>query len=126
MESILKKTLKKITEMQEKVAVVPSTSNSDEDDAKVKVQVDNSDERNLSYESEDIFSMFNRPIYSNLKVKVDVAIDEDIEEDDYSDAISESGEDTVYGQGSNPKPEDETYLNLLKKSSPKVKVKIKS
>lgn len=32
--------------------------------------------------------------------------------------------DTVYGQGTNPKPEDETYLSLLKKST-KVNVKTK-
>lgn len=34
--------------------------------------------------------------------------------------------DTVLGQGTNPKPQDETYLNLLKKTvaSKKIKVKI--
>lgn len=34
--------------------------------------------------------------------------------------------DTVYGQGTNPKPEDETYLSLLKGTTmvkPKVKIK---
>jgi len=34
--------------------------------------------------------------------------------------------DTVYGQGTNPKPEDETYLSLLKGTTTvKAKVKIK-
>lgn len=33
--------------------------------------------------------------------------------------------DTVFGQGTNPKPGDETYLNLLKKSVVPRKIKIK-
>jgi hypothetical protein len=33
--------------------------------------------------------------------------------------------DTVFGQGTNPKPEDETYLNLLKKTVVPKKIKIK-
>jgi len=34
--------------------------------------------------------------------------------------------DTVFGQGTNPKPEGETYLNLLKSTvKPKGKIKIK-
>jgi hypothetical protein len=38
---------------------------------------------------------------------------------------NESG-DTVFGQGSNPKPEDETYLSLLKgTTATKAKVKVK-
>lgn len=37
---------------------------------------------------------------------------------------TESGSDTVYGQGTPPNPEDETYLNQLKGSTKVVKVKI--
>lgn len=37
---------------------------------------------------------------------------------------NEGGSETVFGKGDNPKPEDETYLSLLKKST-KVKVKVK-
>ena len=34
--------------------------------------------------------------------------------------------DTVFGQGTNPKPQDETYLNLLKGTiKPKKKIKVK-
>ena len=35
-----------------------------------------------------------------------------------------SASDTVYGQGTNPKPEDETYLNQLKGSIKPTKIKI--
>jgi hypothetical protein len=71
------------------------------------------------------FPLFNRQ--SDISsLKVDVKIDEDVEEDS-SDAIAEGGEDTVYGQGSNPKPKDETYLNLLKGTAmdpKKIKVRV--
>lgn len=37
-----------------------------------------------------------------------------------------SGNETVFGGGTPPKPEDETYLSLLKGSiRPKIKIKIK-
>jgi hypothetical protein len=70
----------------------------------------------------DIFSAVNQSLGASA-LKVDVQIDEDLEED-ASDSIAEGGEETVMGQGSNPKPEDETYLNLLKKTTPRPKVKI--
>jgi hypothetical protein len=125
MKSIVKKTLNEIKQLEEKVTAQPSITNTSEKKGKVEVQVDTSDEANDSYtENSDIFSMFNRSSQVN-SLKVDVQIDEDI--DDSSDSIAEGGEDTVYGQGTNPKPEDETYLNLLKKTAPdpkKIKVKV--
>lgn len=79
-------------------------------------------------ESSNIFSAFNQQ--SNISsLRVDVKIIEDVKDDDEAnDKLSESGEDTVYGQGTPPNPKDETYLNLLKKTAPdsnKIKVKIK-
>lgn len=80
--------------------------------------------------SSNIFSAFNQQ--SNISsLKIDVKVVEDFQDDDNqdNDKLSESGEDTVYGQGTPPKPEGETYLNLLKKTTPdsnKIKVKIKS
>lgn len=100
MKSIVKKTLNEIEQLEEKV----------------KTRI------NKSYiETSDIFSAFNNTSKVNA-LKVDVQIDED----EGTDAIAEGGEDTVYGQGSNPKPEDETYLNLLKKTTSTKKVKVKS
>lgn len=126
MESITEKALKEITQL-EKTAVVGSKTNvGDNDKPDVEVQVDTSDESNMS-ENDNIFSTFNQASEVS-SLKVDVQIDEDLAEDedqDPSDAIAEGGEDTVFGQGSNPKPEDETYLNLLKKTVPEPKVKIK-
>lgn len=104
MESILKKTKQNIEKLEETINV--------------------QDDKSITYkeESESIFSMFNKQAtMNNLKVNVDIQIDEDVHDGNASDSVSEGGEDTVFGQGSNPKPEDETYLGLLKKSSPKVK-----
>lgn len=67
-------------------------------------------------ESSDIFSMFNQQSATKA-----LSVDVEIKTDDETDSIIEGGEDTVYGQGTNPKPEDETYLNLLKNTSPKPK-----
>lgn len=80
MSSTIKRLLKKIKKLEEKVAVIPSINSADKN---VKIDIDTSDESNLS---------------SYKK---------------------ESGSDTVYGQGTNPNPQDETYLNLLKKASVK-------
>lgn len=124
MKHITEKALKEIEELQEKVSVLPntdkSTLNASAKQASVKVQVDTSDEQNI--DESDIFSSFNHRAEVGA-MRVDVQIDEDIEEE--GDSIAEGGEDTVYGQGTNPKPEDETYLNLLKKTTPKPKVKIR-
>lgn len=124
MKSIVKKTLNEIEQLEERVVAQPNgVTNIPDKKGKIKVQVDTSDEANDSYtENSDIFSMFNNSSEVN-SLKVDVQIDED----DSSDSIVEGGEDTVYGQGTNPKPEDETYLNLLKKTShnlKKIKVKV--
>jgi len=119
MESIIEKALKEIIQL-EKTAVVD-----DNDKPEVEVQVNTLDESNMS-ENDNIFSTFNRASEVS-SLKINVQIDEDLaeeEEQDPSDAISEGGEDTVFGQGTNPKPEDETYLNLLKKTVPEPKVKI--
>ncbi len=52
-------------------------------------------------------------------------IDELMESVNIKPSMDESS-DTVYGRGTNPKPEDETYLSLLKGTTrPKVKVKVK-
>jgi len=50
-----------------------------------------------------------------------------IKQDDESfKTYAESGSETVYGAGSNPNPEDETYLSLLKgTTSVKTKVTVK-
>jgi len=130
MKTIIEKTIHKLSQL-EKVAVDGSITNvADNNKGKVTVQVDTSDESNLdetNIDESNIFSAFNQAQEVN-SLKVDVQIEEDaIEEDvdeDSADAIAEGGEDTVFGQGTNPKPEDETYLNLLKKTAPKVKVKI--
>jgi hypothetical protein len=100
---------------------------------KTKQQIEHLFEKDINEikphnESSNIFSAFNQQ--SNISsFRVDVKIIEDIKDDDESnDKLSESGEDTVYGQGTPPKPEDETYLNLLKKTAPdssKIKIKIK-
>jgi len=126
MASIIEKTIKDIEQIEEKVSVLPNTKYSTlntnpkkVDD--IEIQVDTSDEKNI--DEADIFSMFNQSSAANdLKVDVQVVSDEGDEGDS---SIAEGGEETVMGQGSNPKPEDETYLNLLKKTTPKPKVKIK-
>jgi len=126
MTLIIQKTKQQINQLIEKAAVNPSVTNAAKKKIPVTVQVDTSDEQNVAYkESSNIFSLFNRA--SDIaSLKIDVRIDEDVEEDQ-NNSISEDGKDTVYGQGTPPKPEDETYLNLLKntKATPKVKVKIK-
>ena len=107
MKSIVKKTLNEINQLEEKISTHSSVTNIPDKKAKVKVQVDTSDEANDSYtENSNIFSVFNRSSEAN-SLKVDVQIDEDSAEDP-SDSIVEGGEDTVYGQGTNPKPEDES------------------
>ena len=93
------KAKKQINDLIEKVYIDPSIDRpKDEDEikkGKVKISVDTSDEASTQFS----------PRSEN----------EDIEE----------SSDTVYGQGTNPKPEDETYLSLLKKSTkPRVKVKV--
>lgn len=127
MESIKEKALEEIMQLEKTAATGSITNVGDNDEAEVEVKVDTSDEANMS-ESGDIFSVFNQSSEVN-SLKVEVQIDEDfVEEDideDPSDAIAEGGEDTVYGKGTNPKPEDETYLNLLKKTTPTPKIKIK-
>lgn len=125
MKTIIEKTLHALSQL-EKIAVKQSTTNvADNNKGNVEVQVDTSDESNI--EESNIFSAFNQAAEVN-SLRVDVQIDEDVMEEDVdedpTDAIAEGGEDTVYGQGTNPKPEDETYLNLLKKTTPKSKVKI--
>ena len=126
MTSIIEKTLNEIFAL-EKATVLPNNAkyskyNAASDKVEVDVDVDSSDEQNID-ESDDIFSAFNQTADAN-SLRVDVQIDEDIEEE--GDSIAEGGEETVYGQGTNPKPEDETYLNLLKKTTPsRVKVKVK-
>jgi len=122
MTSVIEKLFKKLKKIEEKAVVLP-TSNSAGTPATVKVQVDTSDEENTeSYrnEAESIFSTFNQRSNMN-SLRVDVKIEEDVEDDNESDKISESGGDTVFGQGTNPKPEDETYLSLLKNTAPKPK-----
>ncbi len=96
----LEKAKKQIDNLVEKVYIDPSIDRpKDEDEikkGKVKISVDTSDEASTQFS----------PRSEN----------EDIEE----------SSDTVYGQGTNPKPEDETYLSLLKGTTKsKVKVKIK-
>jgi hypothetical protein len=125
MKTIIEKTIHKLSQL-EKVAVDGSITNvADNNKGKVTVQVDTSDESNI--DESNIFSTFNQA-QDVSSLKVDVQIEEDVVEEDVdedsTDAIAEGGEDTVFGQGTNPKPEDETYLNLLKKTAPKVKVKI--
>ena len=127
MKSITDKAFVEIVELEEKVSIDPNTKYSTVntnpkqiDD--VKVKVDNSDEQNID-EDENIFSAFNQSSEAS-SLKVDVQIDEDALEEK-SDTVSEDGKSTVFGQGTNPKPEDETYLNLLKKTTPRPKVKIK-
>jgi hypothetical protein len=130
MESIVEKALKQIKQLEERVNVMPntkySTANAATKQARVDIDIDTSDEANESAHTENsnIFSAFNQ--HSNISsLRVDVQIDEDIEEDP-DDA--EGGEDTVYGQGTPPNPKDETYLSLLKGTAPKsnkIKVKIK-
>ena len=93
----LDKARKQIDDLIEKVYIDPSIDRpKDEDEikkAKVKISVDTSDEASTQFS----------PRSEN----------EDIEE----------SSDTVYGQGTNPKPEDETYLSLLKGTT-KSKVKV--
>ena len=93
------KAKKQINDLIEKVYIDPSIDRpKDEDEikkGKVKISVDTSDEASTQFSPR--------------------SESEDIEE----------SSDTVYGQGTNPKPEDETYLSLLKKSTkPRVKVKV--
>jgi len=125
MASIIEKTLKEI-EVLEKASVIPntkySTLNSSPKKIDVDVQVDTSDESNI--DESDIFSTFNQASEVS-SLKVDVKIDEDVEDDSGDPSVSEGGKETVFGQGTNPKPEDETYLSLLKKTTPTPKVKIK-
>lgn len=129
MKSIPEKALKEI-ELLEKVSLTPNSKysklNSASKKVDVEVQVDTSDEQNVD-EGSDIFTAFNQNVAAN-SLKVDVQIDEDFmeedEDQDSSDSISEDGKDTVFGQGTNPRPEDETYLSLLKKTTPTPKVKI--
>lgn len=121
MESIVKKTKEQIKKLEEKFTVMPSVvKNSSDKKATVKVKVDASDEANSDTyrENSDIFSAFNQSADA-ASLKVDVQIDED-----YSDSIAEGGEETVYGSGSNPKPSDETYLNLLKGITKPKKIKV--
>ena len=119
MKSIIKNVKRQLKELEEKAAVNPSITNAAEKNVKVKVQVDTSDEANEIYES-DIFSAFN--MQNDIQtMQVDVKIEEDIEDGSGDDKISEGGEDTVYGQGTPPDPYDETYLSLLKHSTPRVK-----
>lgn len=123
MKSITEKTLKEINQL-ERTAIsgtVANANDKDEEGLGVKVKIDTSDDKNVA--EADIFSVFNQSAQMK-SLKIDVKIDEDIEEDS-SDAIAEGGEETVMGQGTNPKPEDETYLNLLKKTTPTAKVKVK-
>lgn len=121
--NIVEKTKRQIKQLEEKVSLTPnistSTQNASKKKSDVEIDVDTSDERNLSNENSNIFSSFNSRVDASA-LRVDVKIDEDIEEES-SDSIYEGGEDTVYGQGTNPKPEDETYLNLLKGAAPKPK-----
>jgi hypothetical protein len=119
MNSIIKKTLKEIRRLEKK-AYNPSITNAADDE--VEFEVEPSDEQNLSYENTDIFTAFNQSSEVN-SLKVDVKIDEDNVEE--GDNVNEDGKDTVFGQGSNPNPKDETYLGLLKKSRPMPKVKVK-
>jgi len=123
MKSITEKTLKEINQL-ERTAISGTVANSndkDEEGLGVKVKIDTSDDKNVA--ESDIFSVFNQSAQMK-SLRIDVKIDEDIEEDS-SDAIAEGGEETVMGQGTNPKPEDETYLNLLKKTTPTPKIKVK-
>lgn len=121
MKSIIEKTKQQFAKLEKVASHLSITNASDTNRPKVDVQVDTSDEANID-EGSDIFSGFNQSSEIS-SIKVDVQIDEDVDEDP-SDSIVEGGEDTVFGQGTNPKPEDETYLNLLKQSTPKPKVKI--
>jgi len=94
----------------------------------IKNLIKDLNEKTPHLESSNIFSAFNQR--SNISsLKIDVKVAEDVKEDDKdNDQLSESGEDTVYGQGTPPNPESETYLNLLKKTAPdsnKIKVKVK-
>jgi hypothetical protein len=94
----------------------------------IKNLIKDLNEKTPQLESSNIFSAFNQR--SNISsLKIDVKVAEDVKEDDKdNDQLSESGEDTVYGQGTPPNPEGETYLNLLKKTAPdsnKIKVKVK-
>lgn len=136
MKSIVEKTLREINQLEEKATVVPAIPNAKYSSANtspkevdgVDVEVDTSDEKNDTNESTDIFSMFNQSSEAD-SLKVEVEVDDDIHEDeeqDSSDAFSESGKEALFGQGTNPKPGDETYLSLLKKTTPKAKVKIKA
>jgi len=123
MKSITEKTLKEINQL-ERTAIsgtVANANDKDEEGLGVKVKIDTSDDKNVA--ESDIFSVFNQSAQMK-SLRIDVKIDEDIEEDS-SDAIAEGGEETVMGQGTNPKPEDETYLNLLKKTTPTAKIKVK-
>jgi hypothetical protein len=127
MTSIIEKTLNEIFAL-EKATVLPnnvkySKYNAASNKADIEVDVDSSDEQNID-ESDNIFSAFNQTTNTN-SLRVDVQIDEDIEEEE-GDSIAESGDETVFDQGTKLKSEDETYLNLLKKQrTSRVKVKVK-
>ena len=117
-KEILVKTKQQIDKLEEKVVVrePPETS-------EVEIQIDTSDEANITFspksdvrppkkEDQD-FLMMNKhgiPVGKTIEVKM-------------SDDLEESS-DTVFGQGTAPNPEDETYLSLLKKST-KARVKVK-
>jgi len=115
----LDKARKQIDDLIEKVYIDPSIDRPEDEDkkGKVKISVDTSDEASTQFsprsENEDYFYMTNKHgLPTNLKT-VKVKVDSDVEE----------SSDTVYGQGTNPKPEDETYLSLLKGTT-KSKVKV--
>jgi SET domain-containing protein len=66
-------------------------------------------------------------IAKNDEITLDYTVNQDLEQPQPNWSMNEaSGSDTVFGQGTNPKPEDETYLSLLKGTTPlKAKIKIK-
>lgn len=123
--SILEKAKQQIDTLSEKVRVDPSPPK-DKKRKPVKnvmphvaISVDASDEASINFsprsENEDYFHMTNKHgLPTNLK-KVDVEVDD----------VEEGASDTVYGQGTNPKPEDETYLSLLKGTQKPKKIKVK-
>lgn len=122
-KEILVKTRKQIDKLIEKVFIDPPDDSGDEQDIStipdVSIRVDTSDEASTQFSprTEDQFYIPNKHGIPTLKkVEVKINVDSDIEE----------SSDTVYGQGTNPKPEDETYLSLLKGTTmTKAKVKIK-
>jgi len=66
------------------------------------------------------------PETDKVEIQIDTSDEASISFSPKSDPPQKESSDTVFGQGSNPKPEDETYLSLLKgTTSVKAKVKIK-